>query len=223
MLQQTDIQEYQPANILIVDDEEVVCRGCQRIFEEEGYSMEMAFSGREGLEKADSEEFDVIITDLKMPDISGIEVIREIKQKKPDTPVIMITGYASVPTALEAMKLGAHDYIAKPFEPDEIIDAVKHVMKKETEAPAKDYVTSVEQKIIDKEQVVKVLDRAAHDDGFWAEMVDNAERALEQYNLSSEAKAAVMSGDITWIKKHVGELTDAQLSYLLHRLEMEVW
>ena len=116
--------------ILLVDDEINICKSCQRVFDQEGYVTEFALSGKEALEKAFRETFDLIITDLKMPDISGIEVIREIKQKQPDVPVIMITGYPSVPTAVEAIKLGADDYIPKPLKPDEILRAVDKAMEK---------------------------------------------------------------------------------------------
>jgi len=210
-------------NILLVDDEEVVCRGCQRIFEEEGYTVQMALSGKEGLEKAHKERFDVIITDLKMPDMSGLDVIKDIKQNQPDVPVIMITGYASVQTAVEATKIGADDYIPKPFNPDEIIEAVENVTNKTLKFPVKDIEKSVREKIIEKEQVIKVLDRASKDTEFWSELMENGSNALKDYRLSSEAKAAIVSGDIKWVRQNVGELTNDQLSYLLHRLECEVW
>jgi len=213
----------QHSNILLVDDEINLCRGCQRIFEDEGYTMEIALSGKEGLEKAAHEEFDVIITDLKMPDISGLDLIKEVKQTQPDTPVIMITGYASVPTAVEAMKLGAENYIPKPFEPKEIIDAVNRVIEKAKQHPKqkKDHIH--EQAIIDKIQVLEVLDRTSRDMDFWADLIEKGSEALKEYHLSSAAKAAIISGDINWVKKNVGALTDKQLKFLLHRLELEKW
>ena len=79
--------------ILIVDDEINVCMGCKRLLDEEGYISNYALSGTEGLKKAENDNFDMIITDMRMPDISGMEVIKQIKQKRPYIPVVMITGY----------------------------------------------------------------------------------------------------------------------------------
>jgi len=145
------------SKILIIDDEVDICRGCQRIFEAKGCTIKMAFSGKEGLDRTGKEEFDIIITDLKMPDISGIEVIKKIKQKKPDQPIIMITGYATVDTAVEAMKLGVEEYISKPFKPDEIIDAVKNIVDKREKHLATRSEKSIQQRIIDREHVLEVL------------------------------------------------------------------
>lgn len=210
-------------SILLVDDEEIVRRGCQRILEAEGYSMDLALSGKDGLKKALSRSYDVVITDMKMPDISGMEIIRELKHKRPEMPVIMMTGYASVSTAVEAMKTGADDYITKPFEPDEIIDSVKNVLAKAFRDTEQEAESSPSQAIIDREQVMAVLNRTIEDDKFWADLMSQSSKALTGYNLSSAAKAAIVTGDINWIREHVGELTDVQLAFLMHRLQMESW
>ena len=200
--------------VLVIDDETSVCQGCKRIFEEEGCSVETALSGKEGLDKAREEFFDVIVIDLKMPDISGMEVLRNIKQEQPDVAVIMITGYASVPNAIEAMKLGAEDYLPKPFTPDEISLVMERALRRKR---------GVKEGVINKEEVLKVLNRAAQDDKFWAELIEFGSKALENYRLSSEAKAAIISGDVNWIEKHVGKLNYKELLYLKHRLEAERW
>jgi DNA-binding NtrC family response regulator len=210
-------------SILLVDDEEIVCRGCQRILEAEGYSMDLALSGKDGLKKALSRPYDVVITDMKMPDISGMEMIRELKHEKPEMPVIMITGYASVSTAVEAMKTGADDYIPKPFEPDEIISSVKNVLAKAFRDTEQEAECSPSQAIIDREQVMAVLNRTIEDDKFCADLMSQSSKTLTGYNLSSAAKAAIVTGDINWIRKHVGELTDAQLAFLMQRLQRESW
>ena len=77
---------------------------------------------------ASEERFDLVLTDLKMPDMDGIEVLRIIKEKWPDTAVIIVTGYQTVDTAVKAIKLGAYDYIEKPFTPDALISAVAEAM-----------------------------------------------------------------------------------------------
>jgi DNA-binding NtrC family response regulator len=116
--------------ILVVDDEMIVCESCKRILEEEGYEAETALSGKEAFEKMKANLFDIVITDLKMPGIDGMEVLRTFRKEYPDSIIIMITGFSTVETAVEAMKLGAFDYIPKPFTPDEVAIVVKKAIEK---------------------------------------------------------------------------------------------
>jgi DNA-binding NtrC family response regulator len=116
--------------ILVVDDEMIVCESCQRILQEENYEVECVFSGQEAIERMKANPFDIVITDLKMPGIDGMEVLKSIREDYPDTVVIMITGFSTVETAVEAMKLGAFDYIPKPFTPDEVSIVVKKALEK---------------------------------------------------------------------------------------------
>ena len=111
--------------ILVVDDEAVIREGMRRILEMDGCHVETTSSGRAAIEKIQEQDFDVVITDLKMPGMDGIEVLKTIKVLQPDVPVIVITGYATVDTAVEAMKNGAFDYIAKPFTPEQISEKVQ--------------------------------------------------------------------------------------------------
>jgi len=116
--------------VLVIDDELVVRNSCRKILAEEGYKVILAENGREGLEKAQMGIGDVILVDLKMPDISGMEVLKAIKLKFPHKPVIIITGYSTVSSAVEAMKLGAFDYVPKPFTPDELSLTVHKALEK---------------------------------------------------------------------------------------------
>jgi len=118
------------ARILVVDDEMIVCESCKRILEEEGYEVDTALSGREAFEKMKENPFDIVITDLKMPGIDGMEVLRTFRKEYADAIIIMITGFSTVETAVEAMKLGAFDYIPKPFTPDEVAIVVKKAIEK---------------------------------------------------------------------------------------------
>lgn len=111
--------------ILVIDDEMIVCESCKRILEEDGYEVETALSGREAIDKMKENPFDIVLTDLKMPEIDGMEILRTFRKEYPDTIVIMITGFSTVETAVEAMKLGAFDYIPKPFTPDEVSIVVR--------------------------------------------------------------------------------------------------
>ncbi len=111
--------------ILVIDDEEIVRISCKKCLIPEGYDVDLAGSGREGMELTGSTHYDLILTDLKMPDMDGMEFLMKIKEKQPDAKVIMITGYSTVEHAVEAIKLGAFNYIEKPFTPDKLITAVK--------------------------------------------------------------------------------------------------
>ena len=119
--------------VLIIDDEEIVCVSCRRILAPEGYEVKSTRSAAEGLSILANEPVDVVLTDLKMPDIDGIEVLRKIKEQWPDIEVIMITGYHTITTAITTAaqairKLGAFDYIEKPFSPDAIVEVIEKAM-----------------------------------------------------------------------------------------------
>ncbi len=115
--------------VLVVDDEAVIRRGICRVMEGKGYHAESSESGFSAIEKLQKTPFSIVITDLKMPGMDGIEVLKAIKILQPDVPVIMITGYSTVDTAVEAMKNGAFDYISKPFTPDQMIEMVEKALE----------------------------------------------------------------------------------------------
>jgi DNA-binding NtrC family response regulator len=109
--------------ILLVDDEEIVLRSCQRILGKE-YEVAVARDGVEALTRVNEGDFDVLVLDIKMPKMDGIEVLRRVKEARPDIGVIMVTGLHEIGTAVKAMKLGALDYLPKPFDPEELELAV---------------------------------------------------------------------------------------------------
>ena len=118
------------AKIMVIDDEPIVLKSCDRILSEEGYDVQTVQTGTEGIQRLTKEKFDIVLTDLKMPDISGMDILERIIESYPDLVVIMITGYSTVQTAVEAMKLGAYDYVPKPFTPEELIEAVDKALEK---------------------------------------------------------------------------------------------
>jgi DNA-binding NtrC family response regulator len=117
--------------ILLVDDEEIVLRSCQRILGKE-YEVAVARDGVEALTRINEGDFDVVVLDIKMPKMDGIEVLRRVKEARPDIGVIMVTGVHEISTAVKAMKLGAQDYLPKPFEPDELALAVARAFDRRT-------------------------------------------------------------------------------------------
>ena len=118
------------ARILIVDDEEIVIRSCLRILDGNDYQIEVAHDGHDALRKVEDNPYDVMILDIMMPNLGGLEVLRRVKEAHPDMDVIMITGLSQIDTAVQAMKLGAFDYISKPFEPDELKIVVQRALER---------------------------------------------------------------------------------------------
>jgi DNA-binding NtrC family response regulator len=119
-----------PQRILIVDDDKPMRSFLSMILKDNGYIVEEAKNGMEGLSKIESGNFDLVITDLRMPDISGIDLIRSVQDKKPDLLWIIITAYGSIGNAVEAMKVGASDYLTKPLQsPDELRHVVGRVLR----------------------------------------------------------------------------------------------
>lgn len=116
-------------NILIIDDEPLIRLSISDALKIEGYNIQSAESGGEGLEAIKKSAYDVIITDLKLPEVDGLQILKACKQYSPRAKILMITAYATVETAVEAMKQGAYDYITKPFSMDELILVVKHLIE----------------------------------------------------------------------------------------------
>lgn len=106
--------------ILIVDDEETICEGFKGWFSKDGYQVDTAYSGADALALVQEEPFDIYLVDIKMPGMDGIELLSRLKEHQPDASVIIMTAHGSIETAVEAMKLGAVDYLCKPFDPDEL-------------------------------------------------------------------------------------------------------
>lgn len=117
------------AKILVIDDEESMCNFMEIMLSKEGYMVETADSGKKGVSRIKESNYDLVIADLNMPEMDGIEVLKEVKKHKHDQELIVMTAYASVDTAIEAMKQGATDYITKPFKVDEIKIAIEKCIK----------------------------------------------------------------------------------------------
>src|SRR5690606_35473111 len=118
------------ASILVIDDEEIMREVLETLLTREGYSVRFARSAEEGLELARSMPFDVAIVDLMLPGMDGIAALEELKRINEDLPVLMITAFASVETAIAAMKRGPFDYITKPFKNDEVLVVVRNAVER---------------------------------------------------------------------------------------------
>ena len=107
-------------NILIVDDHDELRDHLGKLFEEEGYSVVKAATGEDAKERLREQKFAIVVSDVQMPKMDGIELTRHIRDRYSDTDIILITGFGNVQQAVDAMKLGASDYISKPFQPEVI-------------------------------------------------------------------------------------------------------
>jgi DNA-binding NtrC family response regulator len=122
--------EIENARILIVDDEKAVRESLGSWFRDEGYQVDLAESAKEALAKLAHDNFDVFLLDVRMPGTDGLELQRKLKEAQPDATVIVMTAYASVETAVEAMKQGAYDYIIKPFDPDDLEHTIRNAVER---------------------------------------------------------------------------------------------
>lgn len=139
-------------NILVVDDEQIILRSCERILSPEGYSVDTATSARDALSLLDRNLYDLIITDIKMPEMDGIEFMRQVRAKNPDINIVVITGYPSQESIKEALSFRIIDYLPKPFSPTHLLEVANNAveLKKRGVAPepqVEDYTEDVAAKL----------------------------------------------------------------------------
>jgi len=115
--------------ILLVEDDVNIATGLRKVMQRDGYDVSFLTRGDEGLAAAKAESFDVVVTDLKLPGLDGLELVRELHQTKPKLPIVLITAHGTTETAIEATKRGAFDYILKPFEVDELLDVIAKALE----------------------------------------------------------------------------------------------
>jgi len=205
-----------PKRVLVIDDEQIVLNSVSRVLVQAGFDLEATLSGRQGLEWALNKAFHLVITDIRMADMGGMILLKDIKRAKPEVPVVLMTGYANVQSALQAMKLGAADYVEKPFTPDQLLKTVSLAMEKANSR------LSEEQPLVHREEILRILDRAATDGDFVYKLLHRWADALEEYPLTGAEKLALLTGDIEWIEKHTGPLTEKQKRWLQRPISPEV-
>jgi DNA-binding NtrC family response regulator len=204
------------AKILVIDDERIVIYSITKILKEEHIEVEATLSGRQGVDMALQKAYDLVLTDLRMPDIGGMRVLRDIKRARPGLPVVMITGYASVPSAVQAVKLGAVEILEKPFSPDGLVAVVRKALGARPGADEAD-------ETIHRGEIIRLLERAAVDQNLVYELMHCGADALADYELTNAEKLAVLTADIEWIEKQVGQLSSSQRKWLDARRNSEIW
>ncbi|HOB32990.1 MAG TPA: sigma-54 dependent transcriptional regulator, partial [Verrucomicrobiota bacterium] len=110
------------ATILLIEDDRSTASALEKVLENEGYAVKVVERGDEGLREAREQPYDLVITDLRMPGLSGLDLVGQLHTAKPKLPIIMMTAHGTTETAIEAMKLGAYEYLVKPFDADELLD-----------------------------------------------------------------------------------------------------
>ncbi len=123
------VQEAPLAEILVIDDEVTVNNNIRKILSKKGYTVDQAFTKNEALEKIEQQAYSLVLLDLKIPDVKDLELLKDIRDRRPETMVIIITGYASIETAVESSRMGVIDYLPKPFTPDEVRNAAERAFQ----------------------------------------------------------------------------------------------
>jgi DNA-binding NtrC family response regulator len=116
--------------ILIVDDDPIVLDSCKRVFEAEGFEVSLVPSADQALTAMENNAFDILLIDVKMPERDGMYLIRAVKKQWPEVPIVVMSGYPTPETIAEGLHLGAEEFIAKPFTPDELLKIVHEVLQK---------------------------------------------------------------------------------------------
>ena len=117
--------------VLIIDDENVICKACKMVLNEQKVICDHCLSGEEGIQRVMEQDYDLLLLDMKLKDMDGMDILKRVKIEKPDLYVIVITGYSTIANTVKAMKLGANDYLSKPFADHELIDAVNALFSSE--------------------------------------------------------------------------------------------
>jgi len=204
--------------VLVIDDEESMREGCRQALEAEGYRAMAAGDGEQGLRLVEQLRPSVALVDLRMPRVSGMEVLAKIREMDPSIALIVITAYGTVESAVASMKLGAFDYLCKPFDERALLGAVRRGVQFEEASSNQENGLSQ-----NAGAIIEVLERAHRDDQFIVDLTEQGSKALDGYGLTWEEKAAIAGGDIQWVERHVGTLTEEQKTWLNCRLQQERW
>jgi len=111
--------------VLVIDDENVICDACELVLTEKGHMVTLRNSGKTGLDAIREGTYDILLLDMKLPDMDGMEILKVVQEEKPELCTIVMTGYSSISNAVQAMRKGADNYLAKPFTEDELLQAIE--------------------------------------------------------------------------------------------------
>lgn len=184
--------EAEKIGILVVDDEESIRHVLTQVFEEGGYRVKATATGKEAIDAIDGMSYELAFVDLRLPDMSGIEVVRQIKKKYPDTEVTLITAYATVDNAIQALRAGVYDYLIKPVDDIHLLTSVarRAIEKRNLTLENRDLVNQLKMTNVELEQSNKVLSVMAVRDPltdlfnrrFFQESLKHEEEVSKRYN-----------------------------------------
>lgn len=200
------------AKILVIDDEIGIRKGCQRVLEPEGHKIKTASTIEEGLQKIQEEDYDLVLLDVMMPDGRGIDLLEPIHEKDPETVCIIITGYATVELAVNAIRLGAYDFISKPFTSDMLLITVNQGLEKRRLALEAQRLQDIERKATELAHEKEEMERL---DRFKSEFM-----LTVAHELRSPVGGA-LSLLRTLVRGLAGELTEQQ-NEILKRIEIRL-
>lgn len=213
------------ARILVMEDDLNIAKGLEMILTGDNYSVRVANNGQSALDAFKEEDFDLLIADIRLPDMNGMDVIKQVRRHTPETKIVVITGFVSTSVAVDAMNTGVADFLPKPFSEKQILKSVHATLESHstTKGDVQVHTISETDKLIQKKEVLQVLDRTNDDQLFCHDLMQKGTEVLAEYALSDEAKEAIATGDLDWINTNVGELTQKQLKYLFNCSKEKDW
>ncbi len=208
--------------ILLVEDEEKLARMVELELRYEGYEVEKAFDGRTGLERALSGGFDLVLLDIMLPQLSGMEVLRRLRRER-STPVIMLTARASVIDKVSGLDSGADDYITKPFDIEELLARIRAALRKRTTAPEETLLTAGPLTMnVDKHQVTvkdQPVELTKKEFDLLRHLLENKGHVLSRETLLDSVWAMNVDKHQVTVKDQPVELTKKEFDLLRHLLE----
>jgi len=188
--------------ILIIDDDPVIALSCKKILGVEGYSVFTAEDGESAIRKVSDETFDLVITDVRLPDINGLTILRESRIIQPSADIIVISGYPSLEDAREATRLGALEYLEKPFTPDFMLNAVKGVFDQKGWILRKAYINQFKKYIVPSSDLDDLT--VYYKDGTWARPLIKE----EVWEIGMDVRHFLVSGQLMYVEimKHMKTL-----------------
>jgi signal transduction histidine kinase len=207
------------ANILVIDDEIGICEGIQRALVLEGYNVDIALNGETGLQKIRAKGYDLVLIDIMMPGVGGIDLIAPIHAQDPETVCVMITGYATVDLAVRAIKEGAYDFMSKPFSVDTLLLAVNQGIERRKlslEASRTQAAESEARRLEEEKCRLEELDRAkrqfirlvTHDLGAPVAAIENYLKLIQQGYIPPEDQSEIIAKCLARTQDEINLLAD---------------
>lgn len=223
-MEQVKTDTADATRILVMEDDVNIAKGLEMVLADEDYSVRVANDGQSAIDAFKEEDFDLLIADIRLPDMNGLDVIKQVRRHTPETKIIVITGFVSTSVAVDAMQNGVTDFLPKPFSEKQILKSVNKTLElRDGDSDVYVHTISETDRLIQKKEVLQVLDRTNEDQLFCHDLKQKGLEALTDYALSDEAKEAITTGDLDWINSNVGELTQKQLKYVFECSQKKDW